>query len=514
MRKLSQFTIVLFMVGTISYAEKSSPESTTWYWQRGIEAARAGQQDSAFTCLTTVLTRGIAEDSLYYLWAEMYLSKGIIDTALVLNLSIKPISGYAIHNLMYEQRYLIYTTLGWKKEAKAVLDSMVQQKPVGRFSRFIPECALYVSGGGHLENNALDRNYPYPGVDGTMETLKNGSALASLRLEWPILATNGQQVNIGSRIRYSSSRLSVAARTAHQNDSADASVGAYLNYELFSNALSINYMISRKRDFIDEVSLVHLTSVRYALLVRDWMGMIEGGYQFDTNDKEHYGYLLLWGERPVGKSNEFTGELLVSGSSAEAYLFGEENKVVFSKGSVLYTDSTYTKTQPKISFKYTAPPVVYYHGIPRSYLNAAEMARWEHRFSTSFSLGCGGGYSTTWYLEKYRWYYISASQPSGNYNGLAFNGNDGKYYGMQGGNSEGVELNPEPVQIIAQRRIDQTLTMNLFIKRSFGRFGDGMVDLNVRRNFSTLMESAPVDIQKWYGELLFSWFFRYAPERG
>lgn len=513
MKKYSICVLLLIALCSFASAKKSRPESTARYWEMGVAAARGGQPDSALHLLNTVLSKGIAEDSLYYLWAEIYLNRGVIDTALVLNLSIKPGGGSTIRKLTYEQRYLIYTTLGWKKEAEAALDSTMQSTVSGPLGWLIPECALYLSGGGYFENNVVDRKYPYPASEGTMETLKNGSALGALRLEWKVSALKKQQLNVGTRLRYSSSRFSLAARTAHQNDSADAAVGGYIKYGLFSNALSFTYMISRKRDFLDEQSVVHLASLRYALLGKKWLGSVEGGYQYDTNDKEHYGYLLGWGDRLVGKSDDFSGELFFSGVRAAPYLIADIFGVVNVKDNVRYTD-----TVRQGVLKFTGTPLVFFTQIPVSYLNAATMVRWEHKTDTRFSFGGGAGYSATRYTQHYKWYYLLNSKPSGSMgDGFALNVVDGKYYVIESANlSGGVKLSPDPVhfEFVSKERIDQTITMNLFFKRSFEAFGDGTVDLNVRRNFSTLMKDAPVDIQQWYGELLFSWFFRYAPGRG
>lgn len=528
------FLILLFPVLVAlpgSAADASRQSSANEWWRLGITAARKGATDSALYCMRKSFGAGISDDSLYYLWAEVFLYKGVLDTALALNYSIPVHDGSALVKKVTEQRYAIYKTLGWEKEAKALLDSL-GEKPPGWWRRRIPECMVYLSGGAFFESNAADKNYPYPRTTDSTEELINGSGIASLRAGWHVPIGKTQSIRFGGKLRYAGSRFSVANTTAHLNDSADASFGGYLHYSLFSERLLTGYTFSRKKDFLDTRSYVHQFFLRYAFLMKKWLGSIEAGYNYEAPIKEHFYYLMNYWDRIIDKKNSVSFTLFLSGMTAEELVINSSPlQYLYVKDNRIYTDSTFTIAVTKnsnfingtsVDSVFDWLPVV--QSIPQSFLGVNPHIRYEYRINKRFSTGGAGGYNFTWYRQKYIWVDFRYDTPQTvniidqNLNDIygAYNYNDDNYYWIRfiPPLTSGIQLDSIPVLLHSTRRVDQSLSLNLFFKSDFGKLGDLILDITARRNFSSLMKSAPVDIQRWYGEMMLTWFFRFKPDYG
>ncbi len=505
----------------------SQERSTSWYWRRGLETARNLKTDSALYYLNQAFEKGIKDDSLYYLWAEIYLYRSVPDTALALSFSIKPSAGSALNTLALKQRYAIYNMLGWDKQAGAILDSL-RMTPSGRLRMFIPECNLFVSGGGFLEKNEPDQNYPYPHISDSTAEIENGAGIASMRLGWRVPAGKIGELQLGGRLRYAGSRFSAAASAAHVGDSADAAIGGYIRYSIPSGLFSVRYICSRKKDFTDAKSFLHEVSFRYPILTNTLFGSIEGGYHYEFPIREHYYYLMSYTERDIGEKARMDAVLYISGMKAKPYYFDESVPYIFVKEGVIYKDSSFTmpiRTSIELLQESAFGRIYNRRVIPQSYFGINPQLRFRRNLTGVFSAGAGAGYMFCRYLEDYRWLdlrYALDEVPARNgirniYTGtesfLALNGSDNRYYWVRAIPSlNQVELDTLAVSFNSVKRVDHTLSLNIFFNCSFRRAGSIMLDITGRRNFSTLLNSAPVDIQKWYLEVMLSWFFRFKPD--
>lgn len=520
-----------FLVLSVSASDSDRHQTAKELWRKGITSARNGAFDSASYYMKKTFAKGISDDSLYYLWAEIFLYKGVLDTALALNYSVPVSDESALNKQVYEQRYAIYTALGWEKEAKALLDSL-GGKPPGWWRHFIPECTVYLSGGGYYENNAADKNYPYPQIEDSTETVINGNGIASVRVGWHLPVSKSQEIRFGGKLRYAGSRFSVANTTTHLDDSADASFGGYCEYSMFHDQIVAGYTINRKKDFLGIKTYLHQFFLRYAFLMDDWLGSVEAGYNYEAPLDEHFYYLMNYWDRMINKKNSLSFTLFLSGMKAKNLDITNLFQYLYVRDSHIYTDSTYSRPViSNLSFITWLPvdsvfdwlPVS--QSIPQSFIGVNPHARYEYRMNKRFSIGGGCGYNCTWYQEKYSWVDFSYDNfHPANMTGLdgnnvyaAYNQNDSNYYWIEYIPLIGdIVLDSIPISFHRESRyrVDQSVALNLFFKSDFGKLGDLMLDINIRRNFSSLMKSAPVDIQRWYIELMLTWFFRFKPERG
>jgi hypothetical protein len=525
--KLSLIAMVVMVVcgQALGGSEKKSSASVVQQWNRGLSAARSGNADTALVCLKRAFAGGLSDDSLYYLWAEVFLYRGVLDTALALNYSVVTPSGTALHRQLLKQRHTIFSSLGWKKEADALLDSL-GGKHVSLLRKLLPECNLYLSGGAYRENNAVDKNYPYPRSSDSVANITNGSGIASLRVGWKVPVTATQGVQFGGRLRFAGSRFTLASSATRLDDSADAALGAYCNYTLFSERLSVNYTFSRKRDFLGAKSFWHQAALRYAILSTNWFGTVEAGYNYENPVREHYYYLMTWWDREITKKHDLSFSLFLSGLSAGDLRVDDDIPFVYVKEGTIYNDSAYAR--PLLVTIGLSQEALYdtlrsERVIPISFWGVNPNLRYEYRFNRKVTAGIAGNYQVSWYRGTYTWVdyrYQSAEVPrtgirnpfqSESY--IAFNADDQRYYWIESIRStRDITLDTQPILFHRKRRIDQALTLDLFLKSSFGRLGDAVIDVVGRRNFSNLEKSAPIDIERWYGAVTLTWFFKFKPD--
>ncbi|MBN1575475.1 MAG: hypothetical protein JW913_02930 [Chitinispirillaceae bacterium] len=527
--KISFLSILIFLLSNGAFAASSASEQkpASWYWQKGLEAARRNASDTALSFLKQSYGRGISDDSLYYLWAETYLYKGDLDTALALNFSVKPSSGN-LHKKALEQRYLIYSSLGWRNEAEALRDSL-GRRPGMNPRRLMPECNLFLSGGAYLENNASDRHYPYSRASDSSATITDGTGDASLRFGWSIPIGKTQRVQFGARLRYTGSRFSGASSMERFNDSTDISAGGYLRYTLFSDRLALSYTCSQRKDFLDRKLFLHQFSFQYAVLTEHWLGALEAGYNYRLPLPRHYYYVKTFADRLMGRKSDIGFTLLFSGMEADKYVYRNDETYLFFKDGVLYGDSSSTLDTIKNIRDLSGTGrylIINECSVPQSFQGVYPRIRYEYQFTKKATAGIGGGYLVTWYRGHYSWMDLHwqvkdvpttgiFTRSSESY--LAYDIENKDYHWVDKIPSyDSVILDSRPVSITyhSERRVDQALSLNLFFKYSFGRFGDVTVDFLMERNFSTLMHATPVDIQKWYGEIMLTWFFRFKPDYG
>lgn len=514
-------TLLLFLIHSLApavFPADVKDTSTTWLWEKGLATARTQDPDAALPYLKKALSKNIGSDSLYYLWAEIYLYKEIPDTALVLNLSIRPLETSALQKLVIEQRYLLYMSLGWDEKANALYATPLPSTKKQPFiKKLLPDASLYIAAGGYLEKYAADKDYPNPRLYDSLVSENNGAGNAALRCSWNIPFLPKQKLQFGGRFRYSGTRFSLANEHTRKTDSADISAGGFLRYTGFSDKIMAQYQVSRKYDYRDDKTWIHAGTLRYAFVGSSSAGTIEAGYQFEAPIKEHYYYSLLWWDYFFGDNNDIGFSLLASGFSVAAFAFTEPTLMFYAKNQQLYFDPACTQMLPARTLIDNYDSLKQYYDfkriIPLGFRDFAPGIRYERELSSRFSAGSGCGYNVTWYPEKYTW--LDFTGKADDYtNTLLFNTNDSTMYVLHSTTITSRAFTTLPSPLRSQRRVDQSVSFNLFARCSFERFGDIALDATIRRTFSSLDKSAPVDIQKWYGDIMLTWFISYKPDKG
>jgi len=526
MTLLSAMYITAFSAMRADANERTNRDSVALHWQRGIEAARDSSIDSALTYLEKAHSEGLPDDSLYYLWAETFLYKGAYDTALALNFSIKSPHNGELYRLALRQRYLIYSAIGWESEAKAIYDSLQSGRTLV-MRKLLPECDLYLSGGVYAEKNLLEREYPFPSPQGDFDTIIDGILDGSLRLAWSLPLKKGQNIRFGTGLLYRGSRFGNVSSIQRLSDSTDMALSGFLRYSLFSNRLSFNYSISRTEDFLDRVLLRHQWSVRSLFITDTWFGSLEAGYRYRNPSTRHYYYLRGYADRLISMKSDLSFSLMFSGIELDDYQYSNDILHLYVKGSRLYFDSLLTPVTSVLMLSRTDEYSVIPNerSVPQSFLAINPQIIYERQLSKKISAGCGLGYFVTRYRKPYVWMDLHMEQKdipaTGIYSGgsesyLVYDLDREGYFWIDSiASVHSVFLDPRGVTITRHslRRVDQTLSLNLFFTCSIGRAGDVEFNLTAERNFSNLSNAAPVEIQKWYGEATVTWYFNFRPDK-
>lgn len=526
MTLLSVMYITALSAVSANAKERKHLDSAAFHWLSGLEAAHDSRVDSALSYLRMAHSEGISDDSLYYLWAETFLYKGVYDTALALNFSIKSQHNGELYGKALKQRYLIYSALGWESEAKTIYDSL-QSGHTLAMKKFLPECDLYISSGVYAEKNLLEREYPFPRPPGGSDTIIDGILDGSLRLAWSLPLKKGQDIRFGAGLLYRGSRFGNVSSMQKLNDSTDMALSGFVRYSLLSNRLSFNYSISRTEDFLDRVLLRHQWSIRSLFITDTWFGSLEAGYRYRNPSTRHYYYLRGYADRLIGMKSDLSFSLMLSGIELDDYQYGNDILYLYVKDSRLYFDSLLTPVTSVLMLsktdKYNVIPNEC--SIPQSFLGINPQVRYERQLSERISTGCGLGYFVTRYRKPYIWMDLHMEQKdiptTGIYSGgsesyLVYDLDRHGYYWIDSiASVHSVFPDPRGVTITrhSMRRVDQTLSLDLFFTCSIGRAGDVEFNLTAERNFSTLSNAAPVDIQKWYGEATVTWYFNFKPDK-
>lgn len=514
---------LLLFVGRVYSINGKQPTAAQTSWADGVASVKSGALDSADILLKSAFSAGIGEDSLYYLWSAIFLAKGVYDTALALNYAITLDSSRTLYKEVLLQRYTIYSTLGWEREAALLLDTL-KRTPKERLRRFIPEGVLYLSGGGYAEQDVADRNYPYATAADSMVTFNNGAGVASLRLGWRIPVDHKRGFVLGGRGRYAGSRFSVASSTTHLADSAEAAYGGYVRFWFMEELGSLEYAYTRNWGPVNGYSLQHDLSLRLVFLAGAWLGSTEAGYRYETPQHEHYYYLMTYWTRDVARRHNISVSCYLSGLSADLFTVQDMVSYYHFRDSSLYRDASFTTPVATKVMLYGTQlsTALFDRAIPQSYWGVNPRLEYTLQLGDNYAAGVGSGYLLTWYRQKYSWldkrYPADAIPMTPNFlpdpTTTVLNGADGQYYWVRSSvTPQSIVLDSLPFFYQSRQRIDQTISMNLFFKRSLGYFGSAQINLDFRRNFSTLMHDSPVAIQKWYGEVMLRWFFRFKPDR-
>jgi hypothetical protein len=508
--------IALLVFATIIHpcaaTPKQSPPSRGDNWQRAWDAAHHGETDTAQRYLNKAFGQGLSDDSLYYLWSEIYLSKGDLDTALALNYAVKPDSGSGLARKVLEQRYVIYSALGWTSEARGILKSL-HGRSYMVLRRLIPECSGSLSLGIYHEENVADRQYPYPRAFDSLSALTNGNSSAMVQFGWRLSLPSSQGLQIGGKCWYAGSRLSVPARSFQGTDSADFVTGAFLRYSAFSDRFATGYGFSWKRDFLNNITSVHEVSISGAMITPGWLGSIDAAFQWEYPLGRNHYTLMVYADRDLNVRNTFGFSFIVSGFAEDKLQLQDDLSFMYVRNTTMYTDSTFgTPIRFKAQIPSSMGSTAANYCVPMSYWSINPQVHYQRQMSRKCALGLSLAYSASWYPEKYEWYDLRY-QPGMEPRGLdvsVLNGSDRQLYWVRSiGANSSVLLDSLPVLFHDERRIDQAVSLGVSIRTSWGGWGDVILDAMLRRNFSTLMDSAPVDIQRWYANAVITWFFRF-----
>jgi hypothetical protein len=201
------YTIVLFLfiTNSISRVDASSSESvdsSTILYNTTFKLIEKNLFDSALIMIRQAFAYGLSDDSLFYAWAEIYCTKGALDTAIALSLAVKAGHEHPLYSAVLKQRYLLYSLTNQKDRADAMFDSL-NTIPAYRLRYLIPEVQLFFRAG--IQQNSTKEaeilpsylDYAYPENEPV-----RGAGTGGLNLQWniPLRNSTGFKFNVGANL--------------------------------------------------------------------------------------------------------------------------------------------------------------------------------------------------------------------------------------------------------------------------------------------------------------------------
>jgi len=534
---------IAIMLGPLSLAYGQQTISSSAYYSKATQALNNRHLDSAFNYFTLAFSAGMSKDSLLYGWGEIYLAKGVYDTALALNFSIKGSEEKGFRQKVLEQRYMIYAALGWEEKAQETLDSL--RKETGyRTLRFAPLVQMNGTFGYTSLQEVLAGVYPWSdlAVVDTTDIEHGIHAGLATRLRW----------NLGNKDRFSLDIGGSVAKPYYVEDNVIDSVK--LDMQVFVQAdarnilerLAVGGRIGVRRNYAGDVSAKGLLDLTCHAQGPKWMRAFSAGYALEVSQEREvdnqnvwlFGYLDNAGPLRQGFTfslfaNGYFARMAAQNYDAYAWLYyvddAREDFVVH------YTDETYSAridTAGKAAIAYVSELVadtgnlallsaIYgdsiHNQMPQSHISLGPEVVYSFSPAAKLRTSIGAGWNVRYYPAEYHWVGMWAEgldAGQGTDILLAFSRADSSYYFLdeqivlEGGFDYGhVKEHYTPFSFAqrSRKRIDNTISVNLSLESEIWRMGVFVVSGTIARTWSTLGDDCPIDVPEFSWSAQLKW---------
>jgi hypothetical protein len=474
-------------------------------------AISIGQYDSAYSYLQQAYARGLSEDSLYYFWSEIYLRRGALDTALALTIAAQRKNTGTLTEKLLRQRYTIYATLGWVKEAGEILDSLMDLSAAEK--KFVPRISI-VNWSGLNVRNIIEEN-PYPFINsGTLrDRIVNPGQDITLKAAWffPFwkrsVLVPAVSYNFTNGVEQSNLRF----------DSLNHSFGFSLDAKNLIRSLSLGYSVQRRVSMFGDASTLNAVSLSRLHHGKRWLSYSSLMYIAEVSQESEVSYQSAWlmhyCSRPLSASTDIalmplvscflTGDLTAINRVPVMYIEDPDVRPVTH-----YTDGSCTQSIPipppplsmqeqrrlLAAYRAAAVPQNFLVCVPESYLCAMPSVSITHKLPHGFSVEGTLKGMAYYYLKEHQW--VSLSAPSDTF--IAYSNSEGRYYLVeQFANVTNAETYAGPLELksFAKRRIDYGIGGELALKRRLWRDGTIGVHAYIKKYGSTLSRDLPAEIK-------------------
>jgi len=482
--------IYILLAATFSIASVSQNGYSS-LCAKGVGFLKENRADSALFYFSQAFREGMPQDSFYYFWAESYLNKGSADSAFVLNYSIRPGADTSFKKKVLEQRYVIYSSLGWDDKAKAVLDSItsnitVDKKDVWRL--FLPSLSLRTS--GSMNTSKEDQmDYPFPeAMDSRVITGPGYRGQMMARWTLPLYKSIFFLPGIGYSIR-NAGRKDISRDSIGKNLSLSGDIS-------FGKLFDINYTWRRSDVQPGQVDFMHDISISKIMSADKWNAMLFGDISLLKSNSlgysGKYGTVFAYFDRQLHNKHTISSSFLGYSQwfspdtiSRIPKMFVDD--VTKAPGSVVhfYKDSlskpipsdfppvTLPDYKSNVEWMYQIVPSTNYNFT--NTFNYSIPIIWKMNVSFSFEN------SLLWYPQAYTWFSFSSEIPKEEFSTWkaiylyyksdslwsAYNMKDGKcYFAMppktiSGGIEDLFSSGPVTIDYVKKIRIDNTLSFSV-----------------------------------------------------
>ncbi|MDG5816991.1 hypothetical protein QA601_17980 [Chitinispirillales bacterium ANBcel5] len=529
------YKVSIFCIVAVLFVNAySKPSVTDSLCHEGMLRIEQNDYDSAVYFFNRAHSLGMSLDSLYYFWAEVYLAKEVLDTALALNLATNTNDTEELHFQVLKQRYYIYSILGWVNEADLLADSLLLNQSTKR-SYFIP--SLRLRAGSRFNTNSTRSPplimYDDLTVDKDNESYMTPNIMADLNWNIPIGRKN-RSIRAGILAMGELYRIPQSKSFSSLEDSLEYEAQYYIGGRNIFRNMSTRYSFTYRKNHPQIIMRSHAFELSMFTTKNKWIGFYKAEIDWDQGDSLYSSRINY----SLSSYNSYDLHINVDLTFLTNfyYMHTDPHSFKYSKGNLfyydgtnLYSDSTFSETIPfpsrRFGLMHSADKLLFGVTIPYSRSGFTLSAGGEfglgERLRTTLYLRYGFDY----YTRKHQWYNfgfssayldtVSTSMPVINgHSASVARTEDGKYYLIKD-YDEGFTVSDEELQIQfkRRRRIDNHLQASFSLNYSISALNSIVLSAFCRYRFTNLPESAPVEISTFSSGINLYWQWNISPDR-
>ena len=531
----SMFYLYFFYSGT-GYCADGSGEAQP-FGQISLEWVEKGNNDSADFYMKKAYSNGMSDDSLFYIWAQISVKKGSLDTALALNYASKPDTNTRLYRLILEQRYTIYSALGWNKDADEILDS-INRQPSEKLKLFIPEFSVSLSGGFVRENVKNSGSYPYRELYDTIEVFNRPDLTFSSGAKWAIPINSFWGFKLGTQYGVNNYQDDNQNRIKITGDSLDHEFKLETSCYFFSGKLSFDYKWSRQKDYFGDLYFKNSFESKLLFMKNSWMTFINAGYTRETQDPSNTFYGMAYFENSLSSQNSISFFVNSMWHYLKPLEYGNQsnllNLLYIGKDSyTLYVDSMFTNTFdfPNSGFEMgknilsdRQSKLYWKESVPGSYFCLTPMVSIKRTMKQGIEGTIGAAYSFLKYSGRYEWMDFKYSQNhidqnfvvngTNNVPTLTIFENGSKYWFRNIlYEDQVIMVDSIPIEYHSKKRVDHTFSVNTSLSKSIKKQFEITLSADLSKTCSSLHEYAIVDIPQWSYKIALACKYTFDPAR-
>jgi hypothetical protein len=489
------------------------------YCDSGLKLLNKNMYDSSLIQFQHAVKNGLPHDRMFYFFAQVYLEKGALDTALALNLSSQPLNKTSRIQLL-SQRQIIYSTLGLKKEEQSIADSIAMEGAVFTASRLIPDISFSVRAGIYrleeLRSLMQIAELEPPLYTESKSTSPNAGGLLDIR--WWMSAGRFCRWYLGAAGRADKIRfLRPIKLDATLKDSVSVMAGVKTGLH-FHSRLQIDGELSRLRDSYGRTFTYAKTWINASVPFSFAAASFDATYAYRSAAEDlaasHTPGLDIFASRRFGSLTAFTDFSCAANLQREQISDELEYERYFIADTahplVFYTDSAGSDIIANPESKYD---------FIRFQIEIVAAGNEQHvRATIPFGVVTPGAriglrralrpdvyikgiisWAGEFYAGEHVWHTYDGPQYPETIVRIAHSRADGNDYLLLRLNEYDRAVCAGPVNIIThrQRRIDNTISANLFFEYDAGLLTDLSAAFYFARTFTTLDKTAPVISVPW-----------------
>lgn len=492
-----KLVVIVLLPVCLLLAETHQDTSAQFYLNKCTTFLTRNQTDSAIYYLDLSRNAGLSRDSFLYQYATIYLEKGVLDTALAFNYSLKPEKSSPLYQNKFEQRYLIFSLLGLKDEALKAFDSLgLKSAPAQKKAISIPKLS-FSAGETFKQSRELVT------VDDSIQQSMNSSTTSGFgtdlaaSLKWDLPWPKGDLFTIGTS--YSNSESS--DQTSFKGDSLAHSWAAFLQINSLGPFIA-SYTFSRDKSLSQ--SLSSSNSFNLSLFIPDSTYTKIGGVslngKFTISDSELSQQIYsLFGffDAKIARRYSLNINMFILAMLIDKTISSDTRQVINMSGSDFLNNNMNIISKPVILTdlyirrieQALRDTTILLLQIPNSSISLSPS--FDNTFSLflKLTLKVSLGYSLSWYTDEYIWYI-----PKYPYSRLARDISTGSVYNITSLDVSDISIDTIERQEFRKRRIDNTLQIGISLSRPVWRAGDFTFGITYEKVFSNMSDFAPVSI--------------------